>query len=94
MRNFRYLQQVASLAIDSANCIGCGLCEEVCPHGVVQLIRERANIVDLDACIECGACARNCPVGVIAVKSGVGCASGLLTEWWREKFSGRPGGCC
>jgi ferredoxin len=95
MRNFRYLQQVATLDLDIAHCIGCGLCEDVCPHGVFQVIQQRAKIVDLNACIECGACARNCPVGVITVNSGVGCASGLLVEWWQERFPGRnSGGCC
>lgn len=94
MWNFHYLKQVATLSIDAANCIGCGRCEEVCPHAVFQLSAGRAKIVDLDACMECGACAQNCPVSVIAVEAGVGCASGLLAEWWQERFPGKwRGGC-
>ena len=94
MKDFRYLKQVATLAIDAKHCIGCARCTEVCPHGVFQLKVKRAEIVDLDACMECGACARNCPVAVISVEAGVGCASGLLMEWWQGKFPGRQRGCC
>ncbi len=94
MRNFRYLKQIATLALDVEHCIGCGRCEEVCPHGVFRLNERRAEIVDFDACMECGACARNCPVAVITVKAGVGCASGLLAEWWGGMFPGKRSGIC
>jgi ferredoxin len=57
---------------------------------------KRARVVDKDACMECGACALNCPVTAISVDAGVGCASGMINEWFREKnirgVSG--GGCC
>lgn len=94
MRTFRYFEQVATLAIDSEHCIGCGRCTEVCPHAVFQLTDGRAEIVDFDACMECGACAQNCPVAVITVNAGVGCASGLFAEWWRERWPGAKQGCC
>lgn len=94
MRGFRYLKQVATLAIDTEHCIGCGACAEVCPHGVFQLKDKCADIVDFDACMECGACARNCPIAVFSVESGVGCASSLLMEWWQGKFPGSQSGCC
>lgn len=94
MRNFRYLSQVVSLEIDAEHCIGCGRCEEVCPHAVFQLSDGRARIVDFDACMECGACAQNCPVSVITVDAGVGCASGLLSEWFRERGIGKGMGSC
>ncbi len=94
MDNFRYIKNVATLSLDAEHCIGCGRCVEVCPHAVLVLESGRARIVDLDACMECGACARNCPVAVLSVDSGVGCASGLLSEWLEEKFSLRiKGGC-
>jgi len=28
--------------------------------------------------MECGACEKNCPEGAISVRSGVGCAAGII----------------
>lgn len=95
MKGFRYLESVATLELDSDLCTGCGRCEEVCPHQVFELAGGRTRIVDRDACMECGACARNCPVTAIRVDAGVGCASGLINEWLRErKIRLDKGGCC
>ena len=96
MKGFRYLEGVATLELDRALCVGCGRCLEVCPHQVFEMDEKRAKVVDKDACMECGACALNCPVAALSVDAGVGCASGMITEWLREKkirgVSG--GGCC
>ena len=66
MENFRYLPGVTTLRLDEAACVGCGMCEIVCPHGVFSLHSHKARIDDLDGCMECGACARNCPTEAIA----------------------------
>jgi ferredoxin len=94
MEGFRYLENVTTLELDRAACIGCGRCVEVCPHRVFTLDERQARITDLDACMECGACARNCPVAAIRVDAGVGCASGLINEWLRERNIRRIGGDC
>ncbi len=94
MKNFRYLTQVATLVLDRQLCIGCGRCLEVCPHGVFQLSGKRAEIIDFDGCMECGACQRNCPVAAIKVDAGVGCAAGLLGQWWQEMFPSKKSDCC
>lgn len=73
-----YLKNVVSLRFDREACVGCGLCCEVCPHGVFVMESGKSRIVDRDACMECGACARNCPVDALWVKNGVGCAVGIL----------------
>ena len=75
----RYLSNVVTLRFDAAKCTGCGRCWEVCPHGVFVPEAKRARLADRDLCIECGACMRNCRYGAITVKSGVGCASAVLT---------------
>jgi MinD superfamily P-loop ATPase len=51
---------------------------KVCPHEVFIVSGGKATIVSRDLCMECGACARNCQVNAIFVKSGVGCAAGIL----------------
>ena len=94
MKGFSYLKNVATLELDQATCIGCGRCLEVCPHQVFSQAGKKVAISDLDSCMECGACARNCPIAAIKVDSGVGCASGLINEWLRERKIRAPGGGC
>ena len=78
MTTLRYLEGVATLQLDVEKCVGCGMCLDVCPHGVFALDGKKARIEDVDACMECGACARNCPAGAISVQAGVGCAAAVI----------------
>ena len=84
MKDLRYLDGVATLALDRDACIGCSMCATVCPHRIFAVQDGKAEIMDLDACMECGACAVNCPVDAISVKPGVGCASYLMSVWLYE----------
>jgi len=81
----KYLKDVATLAFKPEKCIGCGRCEEVCPHGVFAVTERKARIVDLNACMECGACASNCPADAIEVNAGVGCAAAIVKGWFTGK---------
>ncbi|WP_136526266.1 mercury methylation ferredoxin HgcB [Geomonas ferrireducens] len=96
MKGFRYLASVVTLELSPPLCVGCGRCVEVCPHQVFRIEEKKAALADRDACMECGACALNCPTSAIKVDAGVGCASGLINEWLREKkLPGLKGsGCC
>ncbi|HEY6871522.1 MAG TPA: mercury methylation ferredoxin HgcB [Geobacteraceae bacterium] len=94
MKAFRYLHNATTLELRESVCIGCGRCLEVCPHQVFAADGRKASIIDRDACMECGACARNCPVSAIQVDAGVGCASGIINEWLRERNLRTPGGSC
>ena len=95
MKGFRYMSGVATLELSVPRCIGCGRCLEVCPHRVFRIAERKAAIIDRDACMECGACARNCPVDALNVEAGVGCATGFITEWLRERnITSAGGGCC
>ncbi|MGQ9683322.1 MAG: 4Fe-4S dicluster domain-containing protein [Anaerolineae bacterium] len=75
---------VNTLVYDPARCTGCGLCADVCPHGVFSAPepaadgRRRAHLLRPEACMECGACQLNCPSNAIAVESGVGCAAAMI----------------
>ena len=81
----RYLKNVVTLSYDAEKCMGCGRCEEVCPHRVFDMQHGKAQIVDRDLCIECGACSLNCPVKAISVDAGVGCAAAFLVSWLTGK---------
>jgi len=74
----QYLRNVVSLQLDTNLCTGCGLCTIVCPHAVFEIENKKARITDIDNCMECGACALNCEFNAITVRSGVGCAAGIL----------------
>ncbi len=78
MSGFVYLPDVVTLELDSSRCNGCRMCTIVCPHAVFVIENKKAVIRYKDLCMECGACAKNCEPGAIAVKSGVGCAAGII----------------
>lgn len=93
MKTFRYIDGAAQLFVDSETCMGCKMCETVCPHQVFEIEDKKAVIVDRDGCMECGACATNCPVNAIAVNPGVGCAALIINRWLKGK-NVSAGGCC
>ncbi len=74
----QYLKDVATLKLNHDLCTGCGMCATVCPHAVFEISGGKARITDINNCMECGACLRNCRFGAISVRSGVGCAAGIL----------------
>lgn len=85
MKNLRYLSDVTTLKLDTEACIGCGMCQIVCPHGVFEVEDFVAKIVDRGGCMECGACANNCPENAITVTPGVGCAAYIIQTWIKGK---------
>ena len=78
MSRLQYLADVVTLKLDSKLCTGCGMCAIVCPHNVFKIENSKAIINDIDYCMECGACAKNCRYGALSVRSGVGCAAGII----------------
>ena len=79
----KYLSIIASLEFFPELCAGCGMCLEVCPHGVFALENKKAIVLDKDRCRECGACVGNCAFGALSVDKGVGCASAVINSMIR-----------
>jgi NAD-dependent dihydropyrimidine dehydrogenase PreA subunit len=82
MDNQLYIKNVVTLSYDHEKCTGCGMCVEVCPHGVFKIIHKKALITNRDKCMECGACQLNCKASAITVKSGVGCAAAVISGFF------------
>ncbi len=95
MLNFRYLDDTAILRLTEELCIGCGNCEQVCPHRIFNVQNGKAVIIDRNGCMECGACARNCPVEAIYVNpdDGCGCATYIINSWF-ARIRGKPTSGC
>ncbi len=74
----KYIENVTTLKLDQQKCSGCKMCTIVCPHNVFEVKDRKAEIINKNSCMECGACAKNCPEGAITVRSGVGCAAGIM----------------
>lgn len=49
----------------TAGCIGCGLCQKICPNDAIHVDHNLASI-DYDKCTSCGLCATVCPKKLIA----------------------------
>ena len=98
MSDFIYLPGVVSLSLCEEKCNGCGICIKVCPHEVFELSGRKARIIRKDYCMECGACAMNCQQEAISVRSGVGCASGIINGILRNTEPtcdcSKSGACC
>ena len=59
--------QIASS--DLEQCIGCGICESVCPQGAVKLSTGESphSVVDANSCRGCGICVAECPSGAMSL---------------------------
>ncbi len=48
------------------SCVGCGLCEEVCPKQCISIEKDKEGFlqprIDTEKCINCGICKNKCPV--------------------------------
>ncbi|MGV9172232.1 MAG: 4Fe-4S binding protein [Promethearchaeia archaeon] len=60
--------------INPSKCIGCGLCEELCPFELPKDDGKGKYYVETpENCTECSACQRNCPVDAIILQEQKGC---------------------
>jgi NAD-dependent dihydropyrimidine dehydrogenase PreA subunit len=46
-------------------CSACGLCVDVCPQGVIEIVEDHAEATNEEACIGCEMCVEECPMGAL-----------------------------
>lgn len=64
-------------------CIACGICEKVCPHGAIHVVRDPAKdtwpnlrglknvaVIDYTKCVSCGLCVEKCPTKSLILQEG------------------------
>ena len=69
-----------SIRIESAKCVGCGRCTDVCPGNLLFLQQRKAVIRDSRDCWGCTACVKECPQDAICftLEATLGGAGGRL----------------
>ncbi len=55
------------IEIDPEKCTGCGLCEPVCPFGVIEVVDDIAQVSE--GCNLCGACVEACDYDAIIIEA-------------------------
>ena len=55
--------------VNTALCVACGVCMEVCPRGAIVVWKGTYSVVDDARCIGCGLCAKECPASVIRIEA-------------------------
>jgi len=57
--------------VNEQKCVGCGVCEQVCPFGAIMVDPERGVAkVSTEMCYGCGVCSRNCPEQALESEKG------------------------
>ncbi len=70
----RLIRGLEEINLDRSVCIGCGVCEEVCPLGVYRMDDEQKKSVMKypSKCTACTACVVQCPTGAISLVQNQG----------------------
>jgi heterodisulfide reductase subunit A len=67
MGNGKVKTEAITAVVDEEQCIGCGLCEEICPYGAPRIEEGKSKIREI-LCRGCGSCAAECPKRAIAMR--------------------------
>ena len=67
------------LKIDENLCIGCGICENHCPFGAIEVVDGIAVVGD--NCTLCGACVEECEVEALSIDEGAKQVQEDLESW-------------
>jgi heterodisulfide reductase subunit A len=67
MANKKMRTEALTSVVDEEQCIGCGLCEEICSYGAHYLEEAKSHTIAA-LCRGCGACAAECPRRAITMQ--------------------------
>jgi heterodisulfide reductase subunit A len=67
MGNGKVRTEAITAVVDEDLCIGCGLCEEICPYGAPRIEDGKSKIREI-LCRGCGSCAAECPKRAITMR--------------------------
>jgi len=67
MANKKLKTEALTSVVDEEQCIGCGLCEEICSYGAHYLENSKSKTIEA-LCRGCGACAAECPRRAITMR--------------------------
>lgn len=50
------------ITVEDGLCMGCGVCEDICPKKCIKIVRGKLNVPQIDkrACVNCGVCLKVC----------------------------------
>ncbi len=65
--NFVSQRVEASVIIDRDKCIGCDICVQVCPMGILALDKDGKAYMKYDECWYCMPCETDCPTDAVKV---------------------------
>ncbi|MEW6374474.1 MAG: NAD(P)-binding protein [Thermodesulfobacteriota bacterium] len=71
-----HLETIGTISeVDEKKCIGCGLCESVCPYKAIEILTKRTTVgekqvaqINKALCKGCGACTASCRSGSVDLK--------------------------
>lgn len=73
------------ITIDEKKCNGCGLCIPNCHEGAIQIINNKARLINDSLCDGLGACIGYCPQGAISIEEKEAgfhsCPSSKSSQW-------------
>ncbi|WP_455277862.1 HgcAB-like fusion protein [[Eubacterium] cellulosolvens] len=57
------------IALDQSKCTKCGMCYDICPKGVFEIVEEHKKILNKypEKCVNCEACVTQCPTGALTL---------------------------
>jgi heterodisulfide reductase subunit A len=67
LANRRMTTEAITATVDKDLCMGCGLCEELCPFGAPRIEEGKSKLIEA-LCRGCGVCAAECPRRAITMR--------------------------